>query len=220
MEITAKTGFNCWIKALEYILKQGEDFIDDDKRRCREVRNILLVVKEPGLKPSLPVDTLRSFQKWYYPDHEEIRKAIFDSKISPGYSFSLGPRLFDFRKKINQIDDFIIPLLKIKKTSRRATAIIWDPVEDSLIHKKDIPSLMTLSFMIRQNKLFMTAYVRSNDLFFGYPSNLYQCFRIMKYVLDKISVEFGDLAIFSFSAHIFDDEFEDIKKLIAKNQKV
>ena len=125
-------------------------------------------------------------------------------------------RFFNFSNKINQIDEFVVKLLKSDPNSRRAVLTIWDPIEDSKIYKKEIPSILSMQFNIRNGKLHMTEFIRSNDLFFGLPANTYQLLVLMEYVKKKIDVCTGPITIFSTSAHIFHDQFKDIKKVLGR----
>jgi len=135
-------------------------------------------------------------------------------KLSPTYSFSYGPRLFNFDNAINQIDGFLIPLLKKNNFSRRGIVILWHPTEDSKSYKREIPALISIDFKMRNKKLNVTAIVRSNDLFFGWPANIYQIFVLQEYVAKELNCKTGSLTTFSNSAHIFKDQFEDIHKII------
>ena len=81
---------------------------------------------------------------------------------------------------LNQLDDYIIPLLKSNPSTRRATASLWDPLIHSSLKIHQSPGLVFLDFKLRNNKLHLTAIVRSNDIFFGWPANIYQIFLIQK----------------------------------------
>lgn len=212
--ILKRTAMEAWKEVLGYILKNGVDFIDENNRVCREVFNLLIRLKDPPNGITKPIKTLNSFKNWRYPAIEEITEVMLSSKLAPDYSYSYGQRMFNFQKKVDQINDFIVPLLKEHPNSRRATVMIWDPLEDSNALKRDIPGLIMIDFKLRRNKLNMTAVIRSNDVFFGWPANLYQLVAIQEYVRKKIGCEIGLLDTFSISAHIFKDQFEYINKII------
>ena len=74
-----------------------------------------------------------------------------------------GPRLFNMHSKYNQIDT-VINLLKEKPTTRRAVIQIYD-AKDLEVKLKDIPCTCTLQFEIREGKLNLFTYMRSNDAF-------------------------------------------------------
>ena len=213
MEIINETTFGTWKSILKYIYENGSDFEDENKRLCREVINLSATIEEPKNDITKPVETLNSFGKWVYPSLEEIENIMISKKMAP-YEYSYGSRLFGFYGKINQIDDFIIPLLKQTPSSRRAIAVIWGPVIDSKVHRRDIPGMVALDFKLRKNKLNITSLIRSNDTFFGWPANIYQIYTLQRYVSKKLNVKTGSLTTFSTSAHIFSNQFEYIEKII------
>lgn len=212
--ISKRTVIEAWKEALQYILKNGKDFNDENERVCREVFNLLIHVENPADGITEPIKRLDAFGNWKYPLLDEIAHVMLSNKLAPDYSYSYGPRLFNFQKKIDQINDFVIPLLKETPNSRRATATLWDPSEDSNTLKRDIPGLIMIDFKLRQNKLNMTAIIRSNDIFFGWPANIYQLFVLQDFVRKKLGCDIGALDVFSISAHIFKDQFEHIDEIL------
>jgi len=215
VEIKSETIINAWKSSLKYIFESGEDFTDENNRVCREVLNLVIEVNNPGEDITVAVDVLNSFKKWVYPPLDEIGDLILSRKLSPTYSYSYGPRLFNFQNTINQIDNFIIPLLKRNSFSRRGIVLVWNPIQDSNIYKRDVPGLISIYFKIRKKMLNATIVVRSNDIFFGWPANLYQVFVLQDYIAKKLGCKIGSLTTFSNSAHIFKDQFEDIQKVIS-----
>ena len=208
------TVFESWKVALAFVLKNGSDFTDENERVCRETLNLTIQIENPEIDAVRPITTLNSFQKWDYPTFEDIAHVMLDSKLAPEYSYSYGPRLFGFQQKINQVHDFIIPLLRKTPNSRRAIMCLWDPIEDSNPNKRDIPGVIMLDFKLRKGKLNMTGVVRSNDLFFGWPANIYQMHVLQKYVAEKLGVRTGSITTISTSAHMFQDQFPYIRKIL------
>lgn len=214
MEIIKKTSFECWKAALKEIMDSGHDYKDIDKRLCRQMLNLVIKILNPAEGITKPVETLNGFKKWVYPPLDEIANIILARKLAPAYDYSYGPRLFNFNGAIDQVNDFLIPMLKNDPTSRRGVVVIWNPLMDSNIYKNRVPSLMMLDFKLQKNKLHVVSIVRSSDMFFGWPANIYQIFVLQNYVREKLGCELGTLTTFSTSAHIFDDQFEDIEKVV------
>ncbi len=212
MEIIENKADEAWKKVLKLVLEKGEDFTDRDNRICREILNLIICVKNNNSFMK-PIEIINSLKKWVYPPLEELENFILSKKDMPGYYYNYGARTFNFNE-INQIDNYVIPLLKKDLTTRRGTIIFYNPVLDSSLFRKDTPGMITMNFNLRDDKLHVTALVRSNDLFFGWPANLYQSFILQKYVASKIGCELGNITTISISAHIFEDQFEDIKKII------
>ena len=216
MLINTKTTLEGWKRALATILRHGSDFVDENKRVCRELLNLTVEVDKPEQDIARPIHVLNSFQYWEYPPLEEIAQVMLLHKLAPDYSYSYGPRAFNFQNRTNQIRQFLIPLLKELPNSRRAVVSFWDPVEDSNILKRDVPGLVMLDFKLRNNRLNITAVVRSNDMFFGWPANVYQIYTMQDYVRKHLGCKLGHLATFSTSAHIFQDQFQYIRKVLKK----
>ncbi len=213
MEIIAKNSISAWKKTLSAIMTKGDDFIDKEKRVCRELLNLILVI-ESSEDVEEPVDVMRGFKDFVYPNKEEIKNIMLDKIGNSGYGFSYGQRLFNYKNMKNQMDNFIITVLKNNSSSRRAMAIIYDPSIDSDKNKKLIPSLISIHFKIFNSKLDITANIRSNDFFIGWPANVYQLNFLQKYVADKLSIDVGKITIFSNSAHVFQEHFDKINKII------
>jgi thymidylate synthase len=62
-------------------------------------------------------------------------------------------------------------ILNEDKDSRRAVMNIFDFEKDTDIHSFDTPCTMFFHFMIRNEKLDMTIYIRSQDLIKGFPND-------------------------------------------------
>ena len=161
-----------------------------------------------------PAKVLANSRKWVYPKPNEIESIMLESDLGNSYVYSYGSRIFAFSGVKNQIDDFLIPLLKSDSMSRRGIISIWDPLKDDSLEGVAVPGLVIIDFKIRQEKLYISAVVRSNDIFIGWPANLYQLFVLGKYVAEKLNVTIGSIDTFSTSAHIFKDNSEDIKKIV------
>ena len=214
MVIREKTALEVWKKSLKFIIDKGKDFIDTDGRVCRESLNLYIEITNSSEGILKPIEIIEDFKKWFYPPRSEIANIMLLKKLAPGYSYTPGTRIFSYRNKLNQIDDFVIPLLKKDPNSRRAVISLWDPLNDANVHRKDTPSMISIDFKLRKGKLNLTMMIRSNDIFMGWPANVYQLSILQKDVCEKLNVEPGFIGIFSNSAHIFKDKFDDIKEII------
>ncbi len=216
MEIEEINTFRAWKEALKKTLDYGKDYVDVDKRKCRQLLNLLITIQDPESDIKKPVQIMNDFRKWEYPPLDELANIMLSKKVSSAYIYSYGSRLFNFGREVDQINNFIIPLLKRDPNSRRAFVVIWDPKIDSNPYSKEVPGLVSLDFKISEGKLHLTAFIRSNDMFFGWPANIYQLFVLQQYVAQKLDVKIGSLSTFSTSAHIFEEHFADIRKVIER----
>jgi len=213
MEIIGENTTIAWKKTLKSIMDNGVDFLDKDKRVCREILNLLLII-ESSEDIENPINIMKRFKDFVYPNKEEIKNIMFDKVGNSGYGYSAGQRLFNYKNIKNQIDKFIILILKSNPSSRRGIAVIYDPLIDSKKNKTLIPGLVSVYFKILNSKLEITASIRSNDFFIGWPANVYQINMLQQYVADKLGISIGKITIFSNSAHIFKEHFDKINKVI------
>ena len=214
MIIQGSSAVDCWKKAMKLVHEKGIDFVDENNRVCREYANLQIKLNDNTLDIEKPISLLNSFEEWRYPPLKEIRNVMLAVSPSPYHAYSYGPRIFNFQKKINQINNFIIPLLQSKPISRKAVVSLWDPIEDSNTLNSDAPGLVMLDFKLRGNKLNVMGVIRSNDLFFGWPANIYQMRTLQEYVSKKLGCGLGEIVTFSVSAHIFKDQAEYINKIL------
>jgi len=212
--ITTKKTMDAWKRALNYIQDYGKNFIDENNRVCREVLNLVVEIEEPGSDVTMPIRTLNKLHKWDYPPLDKIANIILSKKLAPQYSYSYGPRLFNYQNLYNQVDNFLIPLLRDNSDSRRAILHFWDVSKDSNVLKRDIPSLIIIDCKLRNGKLNMTGIIRSDDAFFGWPANIYQMHVLQTYIADKIGCRTGSITTISTSAHIFKDQFPYIEVIL------
>ncbi len=214
MEITTQTTQDAWKRALTYIKEEGSDFTDHDNRVCREVLNFTVTIEHPEEDYETPIQLMQEFDL-IYPSQEELSAIMLSKDVAAIYEYSYGPRIFNFMNQKDQINDFIIPLLKKDPTTRRGIVCLFNPVKDMDLDSKNVPSLLFLYFKIKDNMLHLTCYIRSNDFFIGWPGNIYQIVVLQKYVADRINIPTGSLTTVSSSAHIFHEHFsmiEDIQR--------
>lgn len=97
----------------------------------------------------------------------------------------------------------VIKLLKRDPNTRQAVCQIWD--EDDLVHTtKDKACNMSILFRIRNGKLCMTVYNRSNDMIWGaYGANVVQFSMIQEYVAAHLGLPLGEYTQVSNSYHIY-----------------
>jgi thymidylate synthase len=87
----------------------------------------------------------------------------------------------------------------------------------------DFPCTMYLAFHIRDNRLFLTSHMRSQDLVKGLPTDIpffYTIYAHMLYYLrhiGKMDLQMGTHTHIMNSAHIYDENRETVQQLLDKN---
>lgn len=120
----------------------------------------------------------------------------------------------------NPIDQLqsVFQTLKADPDSRQAVASIWNPLFDGFHYKGlDRPCNMLLTFKIRNKKLDVTVYNRSNDHCWGLVgANIAQFTTILLTMAAWLGVEPGTYYHISDSLHIYTDSYgyKEVEKII------
>lgn len=145
------------------------------------------------------------FISYYLPEYKNYADG---DVIFGGY----GPRLFDW-KGVNQITNVTGVLEKLD--SRQAVVQLFD-AQDIMNEHKDVPCTCTLQFLLRGAELHLFTCMRSNDVFWGLPHDIF-CFTMLQEILARaLSVEVGTYKHAVGSLHLYDTHKESAKQFLAE----
>lgn len=101
-------------------------------------------------------------------------------------------------------------ILKDNPNSRQAVIHI-KPVRDVITNPtKDLPCTISLQFFIRYNKLYMTTYMRSNDIWMGFPYDVFQFACVQIYLAMRLNVDLGTYTHIAGSLHLYKRNFKEV----------
>ncbi len=178
--------------------------------------NLLITIENPEHNISEPIERLKMIKEWSYPDIDEIEDVMFRKNHDAAYQYTYGARIFNMHNQKNQIDDFIVPLLMKNPDTRKAQITVYNPLLDSNVDFVETPCIISIFFKIDNDKLNVSATIRSNEMLVGWPANIYQIHAIQKYVASKIGLKLGNLTTISNSAHMLVDNLEYARRVINK----
>jgi len=200
---------DAWLKILKLIMRFGEKKKSQYDIDQREIMDLMVIVEEENTdKPKW-----RSFYQFTKKDLEKYIPTVITPEEDPSVEYTYGQRLMKFRN-IDQIKK-IVQELKTHNFSRRAVACTWDIVKD--INSDKPPCLDLVQCLVQGNKLYLTAYFRSNDMFDAWPRNVYALRKLQKMISEEIGIEMGSITTFSCSAHIYKNHWEKAREIIEKN---
>ena len=149
----------------------------------------------------------------YFPGYKNVK-----NKNVPYYNSNYGLYIY----KENQFD---ICLEKLKKDSESRQAQIIINRQEILHNNSTLDKLctQTLSFLIRDNKLFMITNMRSNDAINLMPYDVYSFTTLMLIMHDKLLDYYPNLEVGKYihnvlSLHVYNNDIELLKEITNKNE--
>lgn len=137
-----------------------------------------------------------------------------------GMRMGFGPRLDRnisswYRNRLyntnNQIKN-AIRLLRGDPGTRRAIVQIWDNSIDQIIGGYP-PSAICFQLLIREGCLDLHLYMRSNELYYGFPLDVYIFSSIQQIIAGWIDLEVGKYVHFASSLHVYETEINKSESL-------
>lgn len=107
----------------------------------------------------------------------------------------------------------VIDLLRADPNSRRAVINLNTPNED-VISTKDEPCTIALQFRIRNERLYCTTMMRSNDIWLGLPYDIAFFTELQMFIADVLGVKYGTYTHFDVSLHVYDRDIPKIQDIV------
>lgn len=124
-----------------------------------------------------------------------------------------GPRIFH-RFGFDQLE-YVIAKLTKNPNSRNALIQIYEPI-DSINTVGGSPCTCTLQFLIRQKKLHLVCFMRSNDIFRGFPHDAF-CFTfIQEYVCRRLNAKLGHYFHHVGSLHLYEKNLARAEEYVSE----
>lgn len=76
---------------------------------------------------------------------------------------------------------------------------------------KDVNCTVCLQFLIRDNKLYLTTYMRSNDLWMGFPYDVFQFMNMQVLMSMELGIELGTYTHIAGSLHLYERDYQRAK---------
>ena len=99
----------------------------------------------------------------------------------------------------------VIKMLKTNPDTRQAAISIYD---GKTIHQyaHDTPCTYAVQFTIVQSKLYMSVYMRSNDLWYGFCNDQYQFASLQEMVAERLNLPVGTYYHHAHNLHLYNDK--------------
>lgn len=127
-----------------------------------------------------------------------------------------GPRLFHLNGIINQVDN-VLSLLKSNSGTRKAVIQLFEAkdiqdIEPDVV--RSAPCTCLIHLLLRDKKLNMIVYMRSNDAFIGLPHDIFAFTMLQEIFASELMVELGRYTHFVGSLHLYERNIPQAKEYL------
>ena len=218
MDVKVKTieiedGVNGYVDLVQHVLKHGEH-VAPRGMNTREIEDATIYISD--VRAALPLGVNRGT----VPGIGAVEACQLMSGLSiPQLVIDIGPQFANYTEDDGLFHgsygtrtkgqyDVMIERLRKDPDTRQAVVTIWNPERDMLEKKRDYPCTILHQFRIRNNKLNMSVYMRSNDVWLGAAYDFFQFTRVQLAMCSVLGIEPGTYAHHVGSLHIYENNYE------------
>lgn len=207
--VRANTVKEAWKRSLKLIGTYGNQKLSDYDEEQLELMNLSIIIREEDLDhPSMIGEigmTLGEIMAY--------EDSLLSADKPDGVQYTYGNRFRDY-EEVDQLE-YLVRTLQEKEYSRRAVAVLWNPVIET--HEDEGPCMNLYQAIVQDNRLYMIAYIRANDVYNGFPRNIYGVLKIQDELCKRLQLEKGYVNTIAGSAHVYERNFGDLKSYIEGN---
>ena len=198
--VYAKTIGECWMKSIETVMTHGNEHFDEDVK-IKEILGLSVEIENPKMDDIIIEE---------FGDSIVISRTL--DKFSKGASmpdrpFTYGAQIYD-KEGIDQFE-WMVKRLLAKRETKSATFCLLTPGSEA----PNLPCLTVVDAKIRNDKLELQFFFRSQNIFGRQYANLLALVKLQLDIAERCSVEIGSLRGYVASAHIYEYDFEQAKLL-------
>jgi len=212
----SESVFRIWIKILDLIMRFGNLKFTEYEIPQKEYLNVVATLGLYGKEYKMEKEFFEFIERENFERHIN---EVLNPKKPDGVEYTYGERFFSHRYGKNQIN-YLIEKLSKAPYSRRALVVSWDHEVDQNVQNP--PCIIAIQGIITENFYNHVVILRSNDMFKAWPINFVAQIELAKYIVNEINkrantdFKIGNITSISISAHVYQSDFEVIKKVLEK----
>ena len=205
-----------------------------ENQNTKELIGVNFVISKPWLKKREMLDFLFKDEAQKIEDYcnQEILDRVDRRGLNPGNSYKIrmdlwqklmskkdGDRFdYTYSERINyshQLDN-AIAALKDDEHTRRAMVMIFRPEDtaEASGFQTRIPCSVSYQFLIRNNKLMVLYYIRSNDYFKHFAIDIWLTQAMQSYIFEQLkevypNLKIGSLNYYAGSFHAYNEDLSN-----------
>jgi thymidylate synthase len=137
---------------------------------------------------------------WIFQYNKALRRYTDGGRLQGAY----GPRLRRWHGRVDQLDQ-VRRRLATDPESRQATIQLFDPARDWRGFR-DVPCTLGYRFFIRQGRLQMHTTMRSQDLWLGFPYDIFTATLLHELLAGWLDVDLGEYHHQVDSLHVYQED--------------
>lgn len=137
-------------------------------------------------------------------------------RVNSNYGNRIQKAVCEYSGEIFNQLEMVEKLLWKDPASRQAVIHIKQARNLEEYPTRDVNCTVCLQLFIRDGKLYMTTYMRSNDLWMGFPNDVFQFTAIQIYLAMRLGVGLGTYTHIAGSLHLYDRDYQTALKNIEK----
>lgn len=220
------TVTDAWQGWFDLLKKQAEDGVVAESRDGDVVGEILCAVsciQDPtrnivkSRDRNMPIRYAVGELLWYLSGTDSLDSICNFSKVWQRMSddgktvnSAYGKRIFS-KFGFDQFD-YCYRVLKEHPDSRQAIIHIKDPVDYTAHPSKDVPCTVSLQYFVRDGALHAVTYMRSNDIWMGFPYDVFSFTSLQMIMAFKLGVDIGTYTHIAGSLHLYKRDYETYLK--------
>lgn len=217
--INIEDGVNGYVDLVQHVLRHGKE-VAPRGMKTREIEDAIIRIDD--VRNTLPLGVNRGT----VPGIGAVEAMQLLAGVSvPETVIAVGPQFKNFAEDNGEFhgayglrtkDQYhvIIERLKNDPDTRQAVVTIWNPTFDLQENKRDYPCTVLHQFRIRDNKLNMSVYMRSNDVWLGAAYDFFQFTRVQLAIASVLGIEPGTYNHHVGSLHIYEQHYEAAERLV------
>ena len=223
--IEIENGVNGYVNLVRHVLAHGEE-VSPRGMRTREIEDAVIHIDDvyntlPLKVDRGPVPGIGAVEACQILAGESYNDLIV--AVGPQFrNYAESDGIFHGAYGPRTRDQYPLALDKLRNDSdtRQAVVTLWNPNLDNQPDKRDYPCTILHQFRIRNNKLNMSVYMRSNDVWLGAAYDFFQFTRVQIAMASVLGIEPGKYAHHVGSLHIYEQHYDAAEHLKMTDQIV
>lgn len=207
-----------YLELAQHVLRVGAK-VSPRGYETREIQDFQFMLTDPtdalplgvGRKPNLAIGAAEALQLCGGMSDPTMMVSIaknFSRFLDGGVLHgAYGPRV---RPQLPRVANRLV----LDRDTRQAIIQVWDPLYD-LEDARDLPCTLGFGFRIRDDKLNMSAVMRSNDVWLGTAYDVFMFTQLQCTVANALGLEVGTYTHHAYSFHVYARDYDKVEALHA-----